>query len=319
VFADFHDPRKRIFVGYLLMAVVIAVLWLVAVRKSSLRQALARVFDRRILWSPSARADYKIFVINRLITLFISPLLLSQLAIATVIYYALIDLSFLQRNLFSGASEALATALFTLTVFLLDDLTKYGLHRLMHRWPLLWAIHKVHHSAQTMTPVTVYRVHPLEGVLYGLRTALVQGSSIAVFLFLFGTAVDLYTVVGVSVFSFVFHVAGSNLRHSHISIRYWRWLEHLLISPAQHQVHHSVARQHHDKNFGVAFALWDWAFGSLHLSERDHQLTFGLSAREAHPASLRDIYLRPFRDIYAVLQRRMRALADRFRRSDRRI
>ncbi len=97
------------------------------------------------------------------------------------------------------------------------------------------------HSATTLTPVTVYRVHPLEGVLYALRCTFAQGPVIPVFYFFFGSAVSLYTVVGVNILVFAFHVTGSNLRHSHISIRYWPWLEHVLISPAQHQAHHSTA------------------------------------------------------------------------------
>ena len=308
VFADFANPKKRVFVGYLALAVLLAVLWLIATRRASITSALAQVFDRKVLFSPSARADYKIFVINRIFTLFISPLLITQLAIATALFYALHDIPLLHQGLLRDTPAALVVALFTLTIFAVDDFTKYLLHRWMHHWPLLWAIHKVHHSAQTMTPITVYRVHPLEGILYGLRSAVAQGTTMAVFLFVFGSSVDLYTVLGVNTLSFFFHVTGSNLRHSHISIRYWPWLEHLLISPAQHQVHHSIAREHHDKNFGVAFAVWDWAFGSLHLSERDRNLTFGLHPTEAHAAKLSDIYLRPFRDMYAVLRRRARRL-----------
>ena len=308
VFADFSNPKKRIFVGYLFLTVLIALVWLVAVRRSSIRAALREVFDRKILFSPSAKADYKIFVINRVFTLFISPLLVSQLAIATALYYALHDMSFLQRGLFDDTPKSVIVVLFTVTIFIVDDFTKYLLHRWMHRWPILWAIHKTHHSAETMTPITVYRTHPLEGILYGMRGAVAQGTVMAVFLFFFGSAVDLYTVLGVNVMSFVFHVTGSNLRHSHISIRYWHWLEHILISPAQHQVHHSIAREHHDKNFGVAFAVWDWLFGSLHLSERDSKLTFGLKATEAHASNLIDIYFRPFRDIANVLRRRISKL-----------
>ncbi|MDA7963675.1 sterol desaturase family protein [Ruegeria sp.] len=304
VFADVSNPKKRIFFGYLLLTILIALVWLVAVRRSSFKRALGQVFDRKILFSPSARADYKIFVINRVFTMFISPLLLSQLAIATALYYALHDIDFLQRGVFSDTPKGVIVALFTVTIFIVDDFTKYLLHRWMHRWPLLWAIHKTHHSAETLTPITVYRTHPLEGLLYGMRGAVAQGTVMATFLFFFGNAVDLYTVLGVNVMSFVFHVTGSNLRHSHISIRYWPWLEHILISPAQHQVHHSIARQHHDKNFGVAFAVWDWLFGSLYLSERDTDLKFGLPPSEAHSSRLLDIYLRPFSDMARVVRRR---------------
>ncbi len=313
VFADFSNPKKRVFFGYLLLTILIALVWLVAVRRASIRAALHEVFDRKVLFSASSLADYKIFVINRVFTMFISPLLVSQLAIATALYYALHDVDFLQRGLFAGTPKGVIIALFTATIFVVDDLTKYLMHRWMHRWPLLWAIHKVHHSAETMTPITVYRVHPLEGVLYGLRAAVAQGTVMASFLFFFGNAVDLHTVLGVNILSFVFHVTGSNLRHSHISIRYWRWLEHLLISPAQHQVHHSIAREHHDKNFGVAFAVWDWMFGSLHLSEQGRKLKFGLKASEAHPSRLLDIYFRPFGDMARYLRRRARRLHERLR------
>lgn len=303
VFADFSNPRKRVFVGYLFLTVLLALVWLVAVRRSSICAALREVFDRKVLFSPSARADYKIFVINRVFTLFISPLMVLQLAIATALFHALQDVDFLRRGLFAETPIAVIVALFTGMIFLVDDFTKY----LVHRWPVLWAIHKVHHSAETMTPITVYRVHPLDGVLYGLRAAVAQGMVMAVFLFFFGSAVDLYTVLSVNALSFIFHVTGSNLRHSHIPIRYWRWLEHILISPAQHQVHHSIAREHHDKNFGVAIAFWDWLFGSLHLSERDNKLTFGLKPSEAHASNLIDIYFRPFQDVASVFRRRVRA------------
>lgn len=311
VFGDFWDPKKRIFFGYLILSLAIGLVWLVAVKHKSLRASLAQVFDRQVFLSPSAKADYKIFVINRFFTLFISPLLITQLSIATAIYYFLHGIDGLQKGLFADAPTALVVTLFTVTMFIFDDFTKFLLHRWMHRWPLLWAIHKVHHSAETLTPITVYRVHPLEGVLYGLRSVFVQGSVIPVFLFFFGGGVDLVTIVGVNAAVFVFHITGSNLRHSHINIHYWPWLERILISPAQHQLHHSTAQEHYDKNFGVALAIWDWLFGSLHLSEKDRDLDFGLSPEEASADQLLDIYLRPFRDMANVIRRRVRRLGQR--------
>jgi sterol desaturase/sphingolipid hydroxylase (fatty acid hydroxylase superfamily) len=303
VFSDFADPKKRIFVGYLALSVMIAFLWLLFVKRQSLRETFARVFDRKVFFSKSALADYQIFVINRAFTLFISPLLITQVAIATAIYFALHKQSFISSGVFVDANKALVVALFSVTLFVMDDLTKYLLHRWMHKWPPLWSIHKVHHSAETLTPITVYRVHPFEGVLYGLRSAFAQGLVLPVFIFAFGNTVDLYTVVGVNVLVFVFHVTGSNLRHSHINISYWPWLERVLISPAQHQLHHSTAERHFDKNFGAALAIWDWLFGSLHLSEQEEELTFGLPPEEASATNLLDIYLRPFSDTWRYIKR----------------
>ncbi|NRB05904.1 MAG: sterol desaturase family protein [Rhodobacteraceae bacterium] len=299
LFSDFSNPKKRVFVGYLGLSVLIAFLWLILFQKTSLRTALARIFDRKVFFSSSAMTDYKIFLINRIFTGFISPLLLTQVAIATAVYMALVRSDLTLWGAYEHVSKPLVVAMFSVAMFLADDFTKYLMHRWMHRWPALWSIHKVHHAAETLTPITVYRIHPLEGVLYASRNAVAQGSVISVFYYLFGNTVDLYTVVGVNVLVFVFHVTGSNLRHSHIDIRYPRWLEHVLISPAQHQLHHSIAEEHYDKNYGAALAVWDWVFGSLHVSDGQKDMKFGLRDDEKHPAtSLLTAYFTPLREIY---------------------
>nr|WP_216092588.1 sterol desaturase family protein [Candidatus Marithrix sp. Canyon 246] len=47
--------------------------------------------------------------------------------------------------------------LFTLSLFIFSDLTRYLLHRLLHSIPILWEFHKVHHSAKVLNPFTFYR------------------------------------------------------------------------------------------------------------------------------------------------------------------
>ena len=299
--ADFTDPRKRIFVGYLFLSLFIAFLWLILFKKTTISIALSKVFDPKVFFSKSAKADYKIFIINRIFSLFISPLLVTQIAIATAIYFLLHRQDFIQSGYFNDTKIGTVVFLFTVFMFIIDDLTKYLMHRWMHQFHFLWAIHKVHHSAETLTPLTVYRVHPLEGILYSFRGAISQGIAISLFVFLFGNLVDLYTIVGVNVLVFIFHITGSNLRHSHITISYWPWLERFLISPAQHQLHHSIAEEHYDKNYGAALAVWDWMFGSLHLSEENKKLKFGLMQHEASSTNLVDIYTRPFKDIAKII------------------
>ena len=84
----------------------------------------------------------------------------------------------------------------------------------------------------------------------------------------------------------------------------------MLISPAQHQLHHSVAVQHHDKNFGATLAVWDWLFGSLHHSVETEDLTLGLGQGEPDTDhSLYAMYLRPLLEIYLYLRRRARTAA----------
>ena len=291
---NFVDPKKRIFLGYLLSAILIAFFWLVFRKKFSIREAWLKIFDRKILFSKSSFADLKVFFINRVFTFFISPLLITQLVIATAIFNVLITLDWNVSKIGQIVPTTLVITLFTMFIFTFDDLTKYFVHRWMHKVPFLWALHKVHHSAEHLTPMTIFRTHPLEGIVFSTRSAFVQGISISVFFYFFGNKVDLATILGVNVFVFTFNALGSNLRHSHIGIRYWHWLEYVLISPAQHQLHHSVALEHYDKNFGSTLAIWDWIFGSLHHSVDSQTLSLGVKDEmDGDPNSLRDLYIKP--------------------------
>ena len=69
---------------------------------------------------------------------------------------------------------------------------------------------------------------------------------------------------------------GANLRHSHVKLKYPSILEHIFISPYQHQIHHSSNSKHFDKNMGSKLAVWDYLFGTLILSKETSKLRFGL-------------------------------------------
>ena len=302
IYVQFFNPQKRLFIGYLFSAAVIGIIWLVFAKKIGLKSALCKMFDRKVWLSSSSRADLKLLLINRFIFVFIRPALLTQLAVATLIYHALHEQSLVSSASFSNLSDIIIICLFSITYFVLDDFSRFFLHRLMHKFPALWAFHKIHHSAQSLTPLTIFRTHPVEGLLFGLRTALVQGFLISLFIYAFGDSVDLITIFGINAAVFIFHGLGSNLRHSHIQIRYPHWLEYILISPAQHQVHHSVAERHYDRNFGVALAVWDWMFGSLcHSEAGDHK--FGLDDNTGDEVNnLSSLYWKPFLESFDALK-----------------
>lgn len=304
---SFANPQKRIFVGYLLAALAIAVAAILLssrhARRGGMRLAFRRLFDRRIWWSASAKGDYRLFIANQAVMLAVAPALLSQLTLAGLLFEGLHDAFGTRISLWPALPAWVVMAAFTTCHFVLDDFSKYGLHRLLHRWPVLWAFHKVHHSAETMTPMTVYRTHPVEGVLFALRSTVVQAVGISAFVFFFGDRVDLLTVLGANVFLFAFNVTGANLRHSHVPISYGRFLEHILISPAQHQVHQSADPRHHGRNFGMALAVWDWAGGSLCLSRRDAPIRYGLGG-DLHAAAhgLKSLYCQPVVDATLIIR-----------------
>ncbi len=301
--AQFLSPRKRLFIGYLACAFCIAVLWVCVTSRIGLKTAMAMVFAPAVWLSRSSLFDVICFAINRLFFTLLRPVLLTQVTVATIVY----QLLHLQVLMPIGSLEHvdywIAAATFTVFYFIFDDFSRFGVHYLMHRIPALWEFHKFHHSAETLTPLTVTRTHPVEGLIFLVRTAAVQGVTIALFVGLFGSKVDLLTIYGVGIFSLLFHSLGSNLRHSHIPIRYPVALERIFISPAQHQLHHSRDPKHFDRNFGVVLAIWDRLLGSFYPST-DEEISFGLGPAGAdYTKSIWSMYWLPFVALFHRLAR----------------
>jgi len=310
---QFIDPKKRVFLFYIIISIFIASAWFIINKKLSLKKTLIKIFDKKIFFSKSAKSDYKIFLINQLIMMIVSPFLITQLTIATALYFYFHTIDWLNAGMFIGVAKIYIVLTFTVFQFTIDDFSKYIIHRFMHKWPVLWALHKVHHSATVLTPMTVFRTHPLEGIIFSLRSAITQAIGISLFFYLFGNSVSLYTVVGVNVFVFIFNILGSNLRHSHIGIRYWKWLEYIFISPAQHQLHHSVAFEHHDKNFGAALAVWDWLFGSLHHSVEFETLHLGIKKDQKETThNLKSLYFDPIYEIKKHIINTIKKIKNKF-------
>jgi sterol desaturase/sphingolipid hydroxylase (fatty acid hydroxylase superfamily) len=260
LFEEFANPQKRIFVGYLASAVLLALIWLCIAERASAKTAIKKIFDKNVWLSTSSLADFKIILINRVVMSGTAAALISQITISTFLYKLLHGQTLIEPLALHFTSAGTVAVLFTVFFFVIDDFSRFYVHRLMHRIPVLWAFHQVHHSAETMTPFTIFRTHPIEGFIFTLRTSVVQGIVISVFLFLFGSKVDLITVYGASVGVVIFHSLGSNLRHSHVKIRYPRLIELFFISPGQHQIHHSTEKQHFDKKFWSGFGCLGFDF-----------------------------------------------------------
>ncbi|MEE2698590.1 MAG: extracellular solute-binding protein [Pseudomonadota bacterium] len=296
LFDTFFNPQKRVFIGYLGITLVFILSFQLIFTKLHFFSALKKVFAKRIWLSKSAQTDYKILLINKFLMLFASPILLSKLVLATFLFESL-HIWFDGRTTFlPSASTIQISTLFTITLFLLDDLTKYLVHRALHNWSILWAFHKVHHTAETLTPLTVFRTHPIEAIIFSLRSTIVQAVTIAGFLYFFGARAELLTILGASIFLFIFNAAGSNLRHSHVWISYGNFFELFFISPAQHQLHHSSNKRHIDCNFGTVLAIWDRIGKTLLCSAGEEGVRFGMGEKNANKQDLSSIYILPFKD-----------------------
>ena len=270
----FFDSTKRVYWAYMLTALIVAVLFF---WKQSF--VLKKQFSKEVLWHPSARLDYIYFVVVSLVKVFLLiPLLIGVNDVTLWILLQMQDtFGYMQRT---RVSSIYLLSAYTLVLFVFNDFTRYVLHRLMHSVPLLWRFHRVHHSAEVLNPLTFYRVHPIENVLFGLRYALSTGFVTAVFIYFFGAGIGLVEFLGVNVLVFVFLLFGANLRHSHIPLSYGEKLEKWFISPLQHQLHHTKTCTH--RNFGSYLAIWDRWFGTLVVGKvKSKALDFGLPTETA--------------------------------------
>ncbi len=183
----------------------------------------------------------------------------------------------------------------SLLAFVVSDASRFGVHVLLHRVPALWAFHQVHHSATVLTPLTFHRIHPVEGVLYGVRGAVVIAGVGGLSWWLFREQAEVATIVGVSAFGLVLNTLFGNLRHSHVWMGFGA-LERWLMSPAQHQLHHSADPADHGLNYGTWLAVWDRMLGSWRASGPTAPAAFGLAPEERNhePDDLFGLWVGPF-------------------------
>ncbi len=289
------NPGQRIYWPYLLGALVlITPVFLSQKCPKTLTNFFKFVFPKRIWLSSSAKQDYLILIINKLIRgALLAPILIAMVPIA-------LSITEILEWLFGSItpvteSNLIIVASFTLLLFVIDDLSRFVLHWLLHHIPFLWEIHKVHHSAKVLTPFTVYRSHPIENYLFASRLAVAQGLAIGISYFLFGPTLSVAEFAGANIFVFVFNMLGSNLRHSHIWLSWGSPIERWFISPAQHQVHHSDNPIHFDKNLGSALAVWDRIAGSLILAKEVNRINFGIGRGFSDHDKLSSIYWLPIK------------------------
>ncbi len=281
------NPSKRLFWIYLLSSIFLAIVYFYVTKKNS------RLITSSKLWlHPSAKLDYYYFFLSYFINiLLLVPFIVSAKTVALFVNKELyFYFDYYDNSFFSYKQIVL---MYTISIFVVSDFTRYWLHRFLHTIPFLWEFHKIHHSAKVLTPVTFYRVHPVENFLFGLRYSLSVGFVTGVFIYFFGAKVDIYMIFGVNIILFVFSLFGSNLRHSHIPFSYGEFIEKWLLSPKQHQIHHD--KKHFNKNFGGYIAIWDRLFGSLTLSKDVKVLKFGLRREQMKDyLSLKYLIIRPF-------------------------
>lgn len=302
----------RFFMGYVLTFIILAAIVFNRdfgpLRLSSFRSFLRFAFPAEVYRHQSARIDLGVFLLNRGLTPAALVTRWWTAATLAMVAAAILDTTF-------GPLEKLASPtgwqllLFTAFSVLAFDFADFAAHVLMHRVPVLWEFHKLHHSAEVLTPFTVARIHPLEQIVGTVISTPIAGLVSGVGAYLFLTAPTPLTLLGAPAAQVLFYAAGFHLRHSHVWLSWGPVVGRILISPAQHQVHHSRAIEHTNRNFGFIFAIWDWIFGTLYLTRAPEQLEFGLASADGEEAHLTitSAYWEPIKGALAVLGRTARS------------
>lgn len=299
------STQQRVYWLYLLTALLMAVVVYYATRRNrGERTSLFRwLFPRDVFLHSSSIVDYKFFFINRfLFAALIAPLLFSAFAVSDG---TMAVISNLFGELGTRNAQWFDRVAYTMGMVLAADFAVFLGHYLQHRVPALWEFHKVHHSAQVLNPITLYRMHPVDDILVKVLALTFVGIADGVFRSFYATSPDAILLMRLNVVFAIYLLSGYNLRHSHVWLSYPPWLSRWLISPAQHQIHHSSAEHHHDRNLGLIFAFWDRMIGTLYVPRSHERIDYGLAGGEDREfRSTWQLYMRPFRSLARLSRRR---------------
>jgi len=157
------------------------------------------------------------------------------------------------------------------------DLLIYGQHIVFHKVPVLWRLHRVHHTDLDFDVTTGIRFHPFEIILsmcIKLAGIILIGAPVA--------AVIIFEILLSST---------SLFNHSNIYIPepLDRILRFFIVTPDMHRVHHSVIRTETDSNYGFNLPWWDRVFGTYRAQPQAGHLGMTIGLKEFRDSSAVDI------------------------------
>jgi sterol desaturase/sphingolipid hydroxylase (fatty acid hydroxylase superfamily) len=148
-----------------------------------------------------------------------------------------------------------------IVVIVVFDFWSYLVHRAQHKFPVLWAMHSLHHGAESLSVITGARHFWLEGVI--------SVAVLPVMAIVFKIPTEVATVVA------WLWLIPDGLAHLNLRLQLGRFAL-ILNNPQYHRIHHSVEPQHRDKNFCKMLPLFDVIFGTAWKPGKDEFPKTGL-------------------------------------------
>jgi sterol desaturase/sphingolipid hydroxylase (fatty acid hydroxylase superfamily) len=178
------------------------------------------------------------------------------------------------------------TGLSIVGTLLMLDFAIYGQHIVLHHCPLLWRLHKIHHTDLEFDATTAVRFHPLEiifSMFYKAMCIVLIGGNPA----------------AVIAFEIILNGAAT-FNHSNAKIpekvdKILRWL---IVTPDMHRVHHSTDQVERDSNYGFSVSWWDRLCRTYTAESKHSQTTMaiGLNAyRKQDDLGFMHLLLIPFK------------------------
>ncbi len=147
-----------------------------------------------------------------------------------------------------GLLDIKSTWLVYMLAFIGLDFAGYWSHRFNHMVNVFWNRHIVHHSSEEFN------------LACALRQSISAFVSIYFFLYiplaLIGIPAQVVAVVA------PLHLFAQFWYHTKL-IGKMGFLEHIIVTPSHHRVHHAINPEYLDKNFSEIFIVWDKLFGTF--------------------------------------------------------
>lgn len=165
------------------------------------------------------------------------------------------------------------TIIVYIATFIIIDFLGYWVHRISHKVNLFWNLHVIHHSSEDFNLACALR-QSISG-FFNLFTVLLLPAAIL------GIPEEVIAVIGpIQLFAqFWYHT-------QHIGKM--GFLEHILVTPSHHRVHHAVNPEYMDKNLAQIFIVWDKLFGTYQPELKEVPPVYGITrpARTWNPIKI---------------------------------